>query len=177
MRTSELTSSGTTDCCIEDEYWSTGWKTHIYTLPNGDDYLLRYLPSTQQIRIAPLTSGVIEADVLNSTWNQGYDQFTSLQHGASTYLVALTQSGDLEVFEAQSNGTLIATNTLTTVLTNWTTFNSYTLEDTAIVHLYRSSDGFFTLYELNNSGELIGPIETGFEEMGWSSMQHFKTTP
>ncbi|MEC7985553.1 MAG: putative metal-binding motif-containing protein [Myxococcota bacterium] len=177
MRTLELTNDGDTDCCLEDEYWATGWLTHVYTVPNGDDYLLRYLPSTQNVRLSPLTSGYIGSDVYNSTWTGTYRMFGSVQKGASGYVVALTDTGVVESFAVQSNGLLVASDSLNSTVSNWTSFLSYSLEGQAIVHLYRSSDGFYTLYELDNNGAFQGPIASGFEEVGWSSIHHFRTTP
>ena len=177
MKTQKLTNSGNTGTVYEEEYWATGWKTHIYTLPNGDDYLLRYMPDNQNLRLAPLTSGYIEADVYNDTWGSGYEFFHSVQKGAYTYVVALDETGELESFEAQSNGLLSSSDSITTVLSDWSNLIGYNLEGRAIVHLYRESDGFYTLYEINSNGLWEGPIETGFEEMGWTSIRHFQTTP
>ena len=177
MKTQKLTSSGNTGSVYENEYWSTGWKTHIYTLPNGDNYLLRYMPSNQNLRLAPLTSGYIGSDVYNSTWGSGYELFHSIQKGAYTYVIALDETGNLESFEVQSNGLLSVSDSIATVLSDWTNLISYNLEGRAIVHLYREIDGFYTRYEIDGNGLWEGPIETGFEEMGWTSIRHFQTTP
>jgi hypothetical protein len=177
MKTTELTSNGNTDCCFEDEYWSTGWNTHIYTLPNGDDFLLRYLPSSQNVRLAPLTSGYIGTDVFNGTWTSDYTEFGSVQKDATTYVVALDGTGVLDCFLAEINGELTAIDTTMTVLSDWSSMMAYNLEGRAFVHLYRESDGFYTLYELDENGLFQGPVESGFEEMGWTSIHHFRTTP
>ena len=176
MRTSELTNSGGTGSLLEDEYWSTGWKTHLFTLPNGDDFLLRYMPINQNVRIAPLTSGYIGADVYNSTWGSGYMDFDSVQSGATTYVVALDNNGMLSSFVAQNSGLLNTGDTETTVLTDWTSLVTYNLEGRAIVHLLRESDGFFALYELDANGNFQGPIESGFDQSNWTSIEHFQTS-
>ena len=62
-RVSELTTGGDTDCCSEDEYWSTGWMTKVYSLSNGSDYLFRYMPSTGQIRIMSLGAGTFGGEI------------------------------------------------------------------------------------------------------------------
>ena len=177
MRTSKLTSSGETGTMYEDEYWSTGWNTHIYTLPNGDDFLLRYYQLNANVRLAPLGAGTIGSDIYNSTWGSSYTDFTSVQSAASTYVIARNSSGDLVSYQAQSNGLLSSTDTVTTSLSSWTSMTSYNLEGQALVHLYRASDGFFTLYEIDSSGMFQGPVESGFEENGWTGFEHFKTTP
>ena len=69
MRVSELTTGGNTDCCSEDEYWATGWNTHVLTMSNGDDFLLRHHNGTQQVRIASLGAGTIGPDVYNHSWS------------------------------------------------------------------------------------------------------------
>lgn len=176
MRVSELTSGGDTSCCTEDEYWSTGWMTHVYTLPNGDDYLLRHHPVTNAVRIAPLGAGTIGSDIFNSTWTTEYTRFSSVQSGSSTFVVALNVYGTITVFEADSNGLLQNLNSTTTVINDWSELQSYNLEGDAIVHAYRASDGFFTLYHLDSAGQLIGPIDSGFDELGWSGWTHFTTS-
>ena len=103
--------------------------------------------------------------------------FGSMQKGASSYVVALNDAGIIESFQVQSNGLLLSSDTLSTAFADWTSLTTYTLEEKAIVHLYRSSDGFYTLYELDNNGAFQGPIVSGVEEMGWTSMHHFRTTP
>ncbi len=176
MRVSELTSSGDTDCCTEDEYWSTGWLTHRYTLPNGDDYLLRFNSSTNAVRIAPLGTGTIGTEIFNSTWTTDYGHFDSLQIGSKTYLVALDDSGTLTSFEAGSTGLLQSVDTYTTVLTNWSNLQAYNLEGTPVVHLYRPSDGFFTLIQLDGNGMIDAVIDSGFEDAGWTGWTHFTTS-
>jgi hypothetical protein len=177
MRTSKLTSSGETGTMYEDEYWSTGWNTHIYTLPNGDDFLLRYSQLNANVRLAPLGAGTIGSDIYNSTWGSSYTDFTSVQSGATTYVIARKSNGDLFSYQAQSSGLLNSVDSVTTSLSSWTSMTSYNLEGQALVHLYRASDGFFTLYEVDSSGMFQGPVESGFEENGWTGFEHFKTTP
>lgn len=177
MKTQKLTGGGNTGTVYEEEYWSTGWNTHIYTLPNGDDYLLRYMSSNQNLRLASLTSGYIGPDLYNDTWNVGVELFGSVQKDATTYVFTLDQMGVLESFAVQSNGLLTSSDSISTVLTDWSTVIGYQLEGRSIVHLYRASDGFFTLYEVDGNGLWEGPVESGFEELGWTSIQHFRTTP
>ena len=155
---------------MENDYWSTGWRTHIYTLPNGDDYLLRYMSNSQNLRLTPLTSGYFGVDIYNGTWGADYNLFHSVQKDAHTYVVALDEYGVLESFQVQNNGLLVASDTVTTGLSDWSSMHGYNIEGTAIVHLYRASDGFFTLYEIDSNGFWAGPLATGFEEMGWSAM-------
>ena len=176
MRVSELTSGGDTSCCTEDEYWSTGWMTHVYTLPNGDDYLLRHHPVTNAVRIAPLGAGTIGSDIFNSTWTTEYTRFSSVQSGSSTFVVALNVYGTITIFEADSNGLLQTLNSNTTVINDWSELQTYNLEGDAIVHAYRASDGFFTLYHLDSAGQLSSPIDSWFDELGWSGWTHFTTS-
>ena len=71
---------------------------------------------------------------------------------------------------------IVGGDTVTTVLTDWTSMVTYNLEGRAVVHLLRESDGFFTLYGLDANGNFQGPVESGFDQSNWTSIEHFQTS-
>ena len=153
MRVAELTNGGDTDCCIEDEYWSTGWNPHIITMSNGDDYLFRYHTSTYQVRITALGAGALGSEVYNNTWSGDLSHFDSLSVNGNTYLFSLdtSEASNSSRFQATEpqNGTT-PTSSITTALTDWDLLQAYTLDGTPMIRVYRTSDGFFALYTLDS---------------------------
>ena len=179
MRVAELTNGGNTSCCSEDEYWSTGWEPHIVTMSNGDDYLFRYHNSTNQVRIAALNGGTLGSEVYNNTWSGGLANFDSLSANGDPHLFAMNAAGTIQHFVLSNSGVPTNGSTphseLTTVLNDWDVLQAYTLDGFPIIRLYRTSDGFFSLYTLDSNGLLSGPTDSGFEQSGWTSIHHFQT--
>lgn len=179
MRVAELTNGGNTDCCSEDEYWSTGWDPHIITMSNGDDYLFRYHTSSNQVRIAPLGPGTLGSDVYNNTWSSGYYAFDSLSIGGNTHLFALDSSGTVHQFDIGTNGVptdgSAPSHSMSTSITDWDLLQAYTLEGIPMVRLYRSSDGFFQVFGMDANGQLNDLLNGSFDQMGWTSIHHFQT--
>ena len=97
LQTHFLSETGT---MYEDEYWSTGWNTHIYTLPNGDDFLLRYYQLNANVRLAPLGAGTIGSDIYNSTWGSSY-LILPVFKVQRVPVIARNSSGDLVSYQAQ----------------------------------------------------------------------------
>ena len=177
----ELTSGGDTDCCtVSGDYsWGTGWEPHIVTMSNGDDYLFRYQTSTNQVRISALNAGTMGSEVYNDTWSGGLAHFDSLSVNGGTHLFAVNPAGTIQHFVLSNSGVptngSTAHSEITTVLTDWDLVQAYTLDGVPMIRVYRTSDGFFTLDTLDSNGVLSGPLDSGFEAAGWTSIHHFQT--
>ena len=89
----------------------------------------------------------------------------------------MNTAGTIDVLPIQASGVPASvSDTLTTVLSDWDQLLAYSIDGEGYVHLYRSSDGFFSLYQVDSAGLISGPVETGFEELGWSGMHSFSTS-
>ena len=181
MKVAELTSGGDTDCCtVSGDYsWGTGWDPHIVTMSNGDDYLFRYQTSTNQVRISALNAGTLGSEVYNDTWSSGLAHFDSLSVNGGTHLFAVDSTGTIQHFVLSNSGVptngSTAHSEITTVLTDWDLLQAYTLDGVPMIRVYRTSDGFFTLYTIDSTGVISGPLDSGFEDAGWTSIHHFQT--
>ena len=178
-RVSELTTGGDTCCLSEDEYWSTGWMTKVYSLSNGSDYLFRYMPSTGQVRIMALGTGTFGGEITNEYWPiSSYSHFDTANISGNSYFFRLDNSGNIEILLIQSNGDLGSSiDVISTNTTNWTHMSAYNLEEQLMIYLYRSSDGQFEVYEVDENGLSLGLFNSGLQPIGWTGIQQFTTNP
>jgi len=148
-------------------------------MSNGDDYLFRYQNSTNQVRITALSAGTLGSEVYNDTWGSGLAHFDSLSVNGGTHLFAVNAAGTIQHFVLSNSGVptngSTAHSEITTVLTDWDLLQAYTLDGVPMIRVYRTSDGFFTLYTIDSNGVLSGPLDSGFEDAGWTSIHHFQT--
>ena len=55
--------------------------------------------------------------------------------------------------------------------------SAYNLEEQLMIYLYRSSDGQFEVYEVDENGLSLGLFNSGLQPIGWTGIQHFHYEP
>ena len=132
--------------------------------------------STNQVRISALNAGTLgsEGTMTLGRWIGHFDSRPEWWYpfvcGGPTarFNICLSNSG------VPTNGST-AHSEITTVLTDWDLLQAYTLDGVPMIRVYRTSDGFFTLYTIDSTGVISGPLDSGFEDAGWTSIHHFQT--
>jgi hypothetical protein len=178
-RVARLTNSGDTDCCDEDEYWSTGWMVNLYSLSSGANYLFRYLPTTGQVRIMNLDSGTFGSEISNEMWAiSSYTHFDSANISGNSFFFRLDNVGQIDILPIQTSGTLGSSiATISTNIADWSHMLTYNIEGRLMIYVYRTTDGYFEVYEIDSNGNSLGIVNSGFQSFGWTGIQTFTTNP